>query len=73
MAPDSIDPISAKKALESMTHIQGVPHEDPEREALDREESREADYETMGLRTPPAPTAKDGLLDRLARILGRRP
>lgn len=69
---NSIDPISAKKALESMLGIDHLPPQDPEREALDREELREAEYEEMGLRAPSAPPVPTGLRTRFARFLGRR-
>lgn len=69
---NSIDPISAKKALESMMKTDHLPRENPERDALDREEERRAEYEVMGLRAPDAPSVAPGLLDRLARLLGRR-
>lgn len=68
----SIDPISATKALESMTGIDHLPPEHPERDALDREELREAEYGEMGLRAPAAPRVPTGLRNRLARFLGRR-
>jgi len=67
----SIDPISAKKALESMLKIDQLPREHPEQEALDREEERQAEYEVMGLQAPPAPPVQPRLMDRLARLLGR--
>ena len=69
---NSIDPISAKKALEALMHVEGLPAENPERDVLDREELRQAEYEAMGLQTPPAPT-QAGIIDRLNRILRRRP
>lgn len=68
----SIDPISAKKALEAMTGIDHAPREDPAREALDRDELREAEYEEMGLRAPSSPPVAKSLRDRLLRFLGRR-
>ena len=68
---NSIDPISATKALESLMRIDQLPREHPEQEALDREEEREADYEVMGLQAPPVPPVRTGLLDRLARLLRR--
>ncbi len=67
----SIDPISAKKALESMLKIDELPREDREQESLDREEEREAEYAVMGLKAPPAPPVSTSLLNRLARLLGR--
>jgi hypothetical protein len=72
MGGSSIDPISAKKALESMLGIDHVASEDPERDALDCEELREAEYEEMGLRAPAAPAVPTRLRTRIARFLGRR-
>jgi hypothetical protein len=67
----SIDPISSKKALESMTGIDRLEHEDPQRDALDREELRAVEYRDVGLRAP-ARQPRTGLLARLERLLGRR-
>jgi hypothetical protein len=55
-----------------MLGIDHLPPQDPEREALDREELREAEYEEMGLRAPSAPPVPTGLRTRFARFLGRR-
>ncbi|HYL41561.1 MAG TPA: hypothetical protein VET90_09650 [Candidatus Binatus sp.] len=66
---NSIDPISAKKTLESLLHIGQDPRDNPGRQALDREEERVAEYEVMGLQAPPPPAAPPGILDRLARLL----
>jgi hypothetical protein len=68
----SIDPISAKKALEALMRTEQSPREDPERDALDREDLQKAEYAEMGLRAPSARPASAGLRNRLTRFLGRR-
>jgi len=76
MSGQSIDPISATKALASLT---GLDHEPSESNAaaraeLDREERLEAEYREMGLPVPvrASADAHPGWLGRLSHWLVRR-
>ena len=68
----SIDPISAKKALEVLTGIDSLPPEGTaERHlALDAEELREVEYEEMGLPIPPRAVPRPTLGERIKAFLG---
>jgi hypothetical protein len=69
----SIDPISTKKALESAIGIDKLDPANPERDALDREELRQVEYEEKGLRAPVRQPVSTGVRSVIRGFLGGRP
>jgi hypothetical protein len=75
MSGPSFPAVGAKKALESLTGIDHLESEEAEasRHALDDEELRQTEYESMGMHAPehgPAPSM--GLWGRLRAWVGGR-
>lgn len=72
MTGPSFPAVGGKKALESLTGIDHLESEASEanREALDEEELREVEYESMGLHAP-AHEPPSGLLARIRRWFSR--